>query len=182
MIKTGTLIRLVAALLSLGLGSAACGRNHVEQELQSLVIRSARDSVRLQRTAEMTSFAVDVIIRNRGSRPIIVGGCGPEAQREINGQWQTVWSPVCVSEQASLIAPGDTLRGALTIAGFTKPGIEPRLDPRMTAGTYRLRFGVSDPSWSGTKPVSGTRVANAYPMSGKSLGFVASHPFIVYGP
>lgn len=182
MIRTGTPVRLVAALLSLGLGSAACARNHVEQELRTLLIRSARDSVRLQRTAEMTSFAVDVIIRNRGSRPMIVGGCGPEAQREINGQWQTVWSPVCVSEQASLIAPGDSLTGTLTVAGFTKPGIEPPLDPRMTAGTYRLRFGVSDPSSSWSKPVSGTRVANPYPMTGKSLGIVASRPFAVYGP
>jgi hypothetical protein len=182
MTRLGTSIRLVTALLSLGLGSAACAGNHVEQELRTLVIRSAADSVRLQRTAEMTSFAVDVIIRNRGSRPMLVGGCGPEAQRKINGQWQTVWSPVCVSEQSSLIAPGDSLTGALTIAGFTKPGIEPPLDPRMTAGTYRLRFGVSDPSSSGTNPVSGTRVAIAYPVSGKSLGFVASRPFTVYGP
>jgi hypothetical protein len=173
--------RLVAALLTLGLGSGACARTHVE-ELRTLVIRSLRDSVRLQRTPEMTSFAVDLIIHNRGSKPIIVGGCGPEAQREINGQWQTVWSPVCVSEQASLLSPGDSLTGALTIAGFTKPGIEPPLDPRMTAGTYRLRFGVSDPPTSGTKPVSGTRVATPYPMSGKSLGFVASQPFTVYDP
>jgi len=182
MIRTRTPIRIVATLVSVGLGSGACARNYVERELRTVVIRSAADSVRLRRTAEMTSFAVDVIIRNRGSRPIIVGGCGPEAQREINGQWQTVWSPVCVSEQASLIAPGDSLTGALTIAGFTKPGIEPPLDPRMTAGTYRLRFGVSDPSSPGNKPISGTRVANAYPVSGKSLGFAASQPFTVYGP
>jgi hypothetical protein len=173
--------RLVAALFTLGLGSAACTRNHVE-ELRTLVIRSVRDSVRLQRTPEMTSFTVDLTIRNRGSRAIIVGGCGPEAQREIKGQWQTVWSPVCVSEQASLLAPGDSLTSSITIAGFTKPGIEPPLDPRMTAGTYRLRFGVSDPSSSGTKPVSGTRVATPYHMSGKSLGFVASQPFTVYDP
>jgi hypothetical protein len=174
-------MRLVAAIFSLGLGSAACARNHVE-ELRTLVIRSVRDSVRLQRTPEMTSFAVDLIIRNRGSKPIVIGGCGPEAQREINGEWQTVWSPVCVSEGASLLAPGDSLTSTLTIGGFTKPGIEPLLDPRMTAGTYRLRFGVSDPSSSGTKPVSGTRVPTPYPMSGKSLGFVASQPFTVYDP
>lgn len=182
MFRAQTPIRLVAALLPLGVGSAACARNHIGRELRTLVIRSARDSVHLQRTADMTSFTVDVIIRNRGSRPLIVGGCGPEAQREINGQWQTVWSPVCVSAQASLIAPGDSLTGALTIAGFTKPGIEPPLDPRMTAGIYRLRFGVSDPTSPGTKPVSGTRVAISYPNSGRSLGFVSSRPFVVYGP
>jgi hypothetical protein len=180
MIRTRTSIRIVATLVSLGLASGACARNYVERELRTVIIRSARDSIRLQHTAEMTSFAVDVIIRNRGSRPIIVGGCGPEAQREVNGQWQTVWSPVCVSEQASFIGPGDSSTSALTIAGFTKPGIEPRLDPRMTAGTYRLRFGVSDVSSSGTKPASGTRVATGYPVSRKSLGFVASQPFTVY--
>jgi hypothetical protein len=180
--RTEKRIGLVTALFSLSLGSAACARNYGEQELRTLVIRSARDSISLQRTPEMTSFAVDLIIRNGGSRPIIVGGCGPEAQRQISGQWQTVWRPVCVSEHASLVAPGDSLTGSLTIAGFTKPGIEPPLDPRMTAGTYRLRFGVSDPSSSGTQPVSGTRVPTPYPIPGKRLGFVASKPFTVYGP
>lgn len=181
MITARTPIRLFAALLSLGVGSAACARNRIE-DLDTLLVRSARDSVQLRRTADMTSFTVDVIIRNGGSRPIVVGGCGPEAQREISGQWHTIWSPVCVSAQFSLIAPGDSLTGAVTIAGFTRPGIEPPLDPRMTAGTYRLRFGVSVPPSSETKPVSGTRVAIANPLSGRSLGLVASRPFVVYGP
>jgi hypothetical protein len=178
----GTPIHLLAALLSLAVGSAACARNRLEKDLHTLLVRSARDSVQLRRTADMTSFTVDVIIRNGGSRPIIVGGCGPEAQREINGQWQTIWQPVCVSPGFELIAPGDSVTAALTVAGFTRPGIEPQLDPRMTAGTYRLRFGVSVPSSPGNKPVSGTRVAITNPMSGRSLGFVASRPFLVYGP
>lgn len=146
--------------------NASCARNHTGKDLRPVVIRFVSDSVPLRRTAEMTAFTVTVIIRNGSNTPIVVGGCGPQAQKEINGGWQTVWSPACVSEQISSIAPGDSLTGSVTVAGFTT-GMEPRLDPRMTVGMYRLRFG---PSYSNmTNPTAVSSVEALY-----------SPPFVVF--
>ncbi len=163
------LSRLAIAGFALSALIFGCARNHVAKELDATVIRLVRDSVPLQRTADKVSFTVNVIIRNGGATSIDVGGCGPEAQREINGEWQTVWSPVCISRQSSLIAPSDSLIQPLTVAGFTKPGIEPQLDPRMTAGKYRLRFGV-------------TYFDTTNPTATRSTEFVGSSPFVVYAP
>lgn len=161
--------RSASASFALFALTAACATNHVSKQVDATVIRFVRDSVPLQRTADMVFFTVNVIIRNRGATPIEVGGCGPEAQREINGEWPTLWSPVCVSPQSSLIVPGDSVMGPLTVAWFIKPGIEPQLDPRVTAGTYRLRYGVS---YSET----------TNPTAARSTEFVGSPPFVVYTP
>jgi hypothetical protein len=162
-------LRLASAGVALLAVTNACARNHVEHDLDATMIRLVRDSVPLQRTADMVSFTVNVVIANRGATPVVVGGCGPEVQRQISGEWQTVWSPVCIDMQSSLISPEDSLTGPVTPAGFTKPGFEPPLDPRMTAGTYRLRFGVSYPDPANVTALTSTE-------------FVNSPPFVVYSP
>jgi hypothetical protein len=173
---------ICAVLLAFVAAPGACAANHIDENLQTLEIQSASDSVPLRRGSDATSFAVEVLMRNRGPRALIVGSCGgPEAQRKIDGEWQTVWSPVCVSDQGTLVAPRSSATRTLSVVGFTRLGIEPRLDPRMTAGVYRLRYVVSVPD-SSTGTTSGQRVPVAYPRSGKSLGFIVSQPFVVYGP
>jgi len=171
-----------AVLLAFVAAPGACAAHHIDQRLQTLVIQSASDSVPFLRGSNATSFTVEVLMHNRGPSPLIVGSCGgPEVQRKIDEEWQTVRSPVCVSDQGTLVAPRSSAMRSLTVVGFTRPGIDPRLDPRMTAGVYRLRYIVSVPD-SSTGTASGQRVPVAYPLSGKSLGFIASQPFVVYGP
>jgi hypothetical protein len=134
------------AVLVLGLTSvilASCTRNRVDTEIATTVVRFAQDSVPLEHTPDLTRFSVTVVIRNDGHTPVVFGGCGPEAQRDISGQWETVWTPVCGSPQSALLAPGDSLSLPITVAGFIQPGMEPQLDPRMVPGRYRLRFGIS---------------------------------------
>ena len=132
-----------AVLIVPTLIGASCTKNPGEQELATTIIRFVQDSVPLQQTPDLTKFTVTSIIHNDGHRSVVFGGCGPEAQRNIDGQWQTIWTPICGSPQHASIAPGDSLTVPVTVAGFTVPGIEPPLDPRMVAGIYRLRFGIS---------------------------------------
>jgi hypothetical protein len=134
------------AALGLGLASvilASCTRTHVDTEIATTVVRFAQDSVPLEHNSELTRFSITVVIRNDGHTPVVFGGCGPEAQRDIGGQWQTVWTPICGSPQAATVAPGDSVSLPITVAGFIQPGMEPQLDPRMVPGRYRLRFGIS---------------------------------------
>jgi hypothetical protein len=63
----------------------------------------------LQRQSDKTSFKVTVVSRNFDSRPLQVLHCGTEAQRQIEGQWVTVFVPVCALDAPSRLAPGDSI-------------------------------------------------------------------------
>jgi hypothetical protein len=153
---------LLAVILSVVTG---CATMQIRPGL--VVIRFAQDSVPLERTAEAVRFRVTTVIRNDNSTPIVFGGCSPDVQRSINGIWTTVWSPTCFSEQSATLMPGDSLILPLIIGASTKPNMEPQLDPRMTAGEYRLRFGVSF--------AQGAERTSASPLEIRE-----SPPFIVY--
>jgi hypothetical protein len=159
----------MAVFIGPALVVASCARNPANRELATTIVRFVQDSVPLQRTADMTKFTVSVIIRNDGHGPVVFGGCGPEAQRNIGGEWQTVWTPICGSPQHASIAPGDSLILPITVAGFTVAGLEPPLDPRMLPGTYRLRFGIAYPDTSN-------------PTSSNELEALNSPSFTVYQP
>ena len=156
----------------------SCARNRVDTDLRGAVVRLEPDSVPLERTADVTRFTVKVIIRNDRATPLYFGGCGMEAQQEINGQWQTVWSPVCVSPVSGSLAPGDSLMFPFTVARFGNLRIEPQLDPRATAGRYRLRLGAT---YSGP-----TNYAVVYRGPRRpppvTLSTLTSPVFIVYSP
>ncbi len=126
-------IRLAAGIITLALLVCSCATNRVDNDLRGAVVRLEPDSVPLEHTADVTRFTVNVIIRNDRATPLYFGGCGPEAQQEINGLWQTVWSPVCISPGNGLIAPGDSLTFPFTVARFANIAVEPQLDPRATA-------------------------------------------------
>lgn len=136
--------RWIAGLCSATLlTSAGCARSHLEPQVTTTVVRLEADSVPLERAADVTLFKVTMLVRNDGHVPVVFGGCGPEAQRNIDGRWQTVWTPICLSMQYASIAPGDSLSIPVSVAAFTTPGMYPQIDPRMVAGSYRLRFGIS---------------------------------------
>ena len=130
-------IRRAGNIIALAVLVCSCARNRVDTDLRGAVVRLEPDSVPLERTADVTRFKVNVIIRNDRATPLYFGGCGPEAQQEINAQWQTVWTPVCISPVSGSLAPGDSLMFPFTAAGFAHLRMEPHLDPRATAGRYR---------------------------------------------
>ena len=151
--------------------------NRVDNDLRGAVVRLEPDSVPLERTADVTRFTVNVIIRNDRATPLYFGGCGTEAQQEINGQWQTVWSPVCVSMVRGSLAPGDSLKFPFTVARFANLRIEPQLDPRATAGRYRLLFGAT---YSGPMNYGVVYRGPKRPPPPVTLSALTSPVFIVY--
>jgi hypothetical protein len=104
-------------------------------------------------TPEVGTFKVNVAVLNEGPNTMYLGGCGPEAQRQINNQWSTVWSPICVGSLGrTAIAAGDSLKFPVVVYGFRQPNREPALDARVQAGKYRLRFGLATGGAQGTDP------------------------------
>ena len=57
---------------------------------------NVREDLKTEQIGDMTRFKVNVVIRNNRSTPLYIGGCGPDAQQEINGEWQTVWTTLVV--------------------------------------------------------------------------------------
>jgi hypothetical protein len=156
----------------------SCSTNHVATDLRGAVVRIEPDSVPFVRTPDIIKFTVNVIVRNDRSTPLYFGGCGTEAQQEINGKWETVWSPVCISPTGGSVAPRDSVTFPFTAAAFPNQTIDPHLDPRATAGRYRLRLGATydGPSDYGvvySVPTNPKRV---------TLGDLTSPVFIVYSP
>ena len=169
-------IRLAAGIITLAVLVCSCATNRVDNDLRGAVVRLEPDSVPLEHTADVRRFTVNVIIRNDRATPLYFGGCGPEAQQEINGLWQTVWSPVCISPGNGLIAPGDSLTFPFTVARFANIAVEPQLDPRATAGRYRLQLGAI---YSGPTNY-GVVYAGPAPPPVRVLGTLTSPVFIVY--
>lgn len=117
-------------------------------------IRIAEDSTALLLTPEVGSFKVTAAVTNEDSRTIYLGGCGPQAQRQIGTEWQTVWTGMCVGAPGmTAIQPGDSLKFPVAIVGFRQPNRVPAFDPRITTGTYRLLFGLAAAA-GGTEPIS----------------------------
>lgn len=127
-------------LYSVASGSVGCAATTA---LNSFTIRIVEDTVRLTRSPQGASFHVTAVIRNDADRLLYWSLCAPYAQREISGSWQTVWVPVCLEAgTAPSIAPGDSATVPVRASAFTSPTTFPRLDPRMSAGQYRLVFDV----------------------------------------
>jgi hypothetical protein len=104
--------------------------------------RTVEDTVVLKQTPTATYFDVTGIVRNDDSREIkVAASCTPEAERDIDGTWTVVFTPACpVDGVLNPLLPGDSLVMRAHVAGYTNAF--PQLDPRMTAGRYRLVFGV----------------------------------------
>jgi len=107
-----------------------------------LVIRAVEDTVVLQQTPEETAFTITVSVRNDDARVARVALCGMQAQRNIDGVWTTVFTPWCSSSAIRTLAPRDSVVVPVDVVGYTLPNRVPAFDPRMTAGRYRLVFGV----------------------------------------
>ena len=147
----------------IGLLTVACARS---PRPVLIAIRSAEDTVVLQRQPDKTSFKVTAIVRNLDSRWIQILHCGgADAEREIAGRWVTVFVPVCAMGGSSRLAPGDSLVLPIEVFGMSAQNAAPHLDPRMTSGRYRLRFGIS--------------VDSPEPEPPSPIRPIASSPFVV---
>lgn len=134
--------------------------------------RTVEDTVMLQQTPTATYFDVTGIVRNDDSREIrVASSCTPEAERDIDGTWTMVFTPACPALDISTpLLPGDSLVVRAHVAGYTDAF--PQLDPRMTAGRYRLVFGVfASDSQNPTATVAQRQVST--PFTVKSLGVAA---------
>lgn len=156
-----TFARISIAAISLGaFGIGGCATHTPSL---AVAIRPLQDTVALQRNREATSFSVTAVVRNRDARVVYVSGCGPAAQREIDGTWTIVFSPVCVGPSSWTVTPGDSVIIPVTLYGFTTPKTLPRLDPRAGPGRYRLLFsiGLDDPFLSPTSPPYAEQVVSS---------------------
>lgn len=99
--------------------------------------------MQLEQRPGATSFKLAVVMRNDDSDTLYVEACQFDAQREIDGTWISVFTPVCAGSAYIRLRPGDSRQQAVSVHGSTRERTFPRLDPRMVAGRYRLRFGVS---------------------------------------
>jgi hypothetical protein len=124
-------------------------------DLVQATIVIAQDTTILVLTPEVGSFRVVAAIANTGSRTIYLGGCGPEAQRKIGTDWQTIWTPICVGAPGvTPIAAGDSVSFPVVVFGFRQPNRLPAFDPRMQTGSYRLLFGLAGDAVGSTTPMA----------------------------
>jgi hypothetical protein len=108
-----------------------------------LTVRTVEDTVALRRFPWATTFTVTAIARNDDSRTLLVAFCGTAAQRDIDGTWTTVFTPNCLSQGLTPVAPGDSVVVPVPVTGYSPTShTYPVLDPRMGPGRYRVVFGV----------------------------------------
>jgi hypothetical protein len=83
---------------------------------------------------------VTAVIRNRGARTVYMSTCGPSVEREILGQWESVWAPGCL-EGAFTIPPEDSLVMPVAAYWHTDPRLgPPTADQRIGPGRYRIKY------------------------------------------
>lgn len=147
--RRGTALAIALAL------TTACA--HSPESVPARIV-IAEDTTILVLTPEAGSFRVNAAITNEGSRTIYLGGCGPEVQRKIGSEWQTVWTDICAGTPGlTSIAAGDSLRFPVVVFGFRQPNRFPAFDPRIQTGVYRLLFGFGTNAANATAPVSLTQ-------------------------
>ncbi len=141
MLNRNDLCACLFSLLACSLASG-CGSNSHSSPLQ-MAIRTAEDTVLLQRSLNASYFIVTAIVRNDDSRLLKVELCDIEAQRDVDGTWTTVFRPTCLTSGITPLASGDSVVVPVNVVGYTAPNIYPPLDPRMGPGRYRLLLGIA---------------------------------------
>lgn len=118
---------------------AACGHSPA---VSGITISVVPDTVALEIRTHSRGFTAAAIIRNGATRPAYVSSCGASAFREIDGEWEMVWSPICLGSGSSVVNPADSLVVPILVSGVTLPGYYPAADDRLAAGLYRLHFAL----------------------------------------
>ncbi len=114
-------------------------------------IHVGADTVNSIQAPNHSSFDVSVTIINRGPGPLVVSGCSPTAERQINGAWEVALSPNCILMGHTELAAGDS--AVLHVEETDdRPHATPIAETGLFPGTYRLVFGLSVPSRSSPYP------------------------------
>jgi hypothetical protein len=145
-----------------GIVTAACGLPN--RKPLNVAVRTLEDTVTFFQSPQQSSFAVTAIARNHDSRPLYIALCGMTAQRDIGGTWTTVFTPACMSNGLTPLAPGDSVVVPVSVFGYSGLNRMPRLDPRMVPGRYRVLFGVfsGDPEREPHSTIGEARASNAF--------------------
>jgi len=158
---SNTILTAKRSLLAvLALSSGACTPN---THPFTLSIRTVEDTVALRVDPEKLSFNVTAIARNDDPHPVELLECRTSAQRDIDGQWITIFTPFCTTSGATMVASRDSITMAVAVYGFSAPNMLPRADPRMVAGRYRLVFVAREPTSEVNGPPSAVQTIPSLP-------------------
>lgn len=106
-------------------------------------IQVSPDTVALVRTATKASFQATAIVRNEGPAQLVLGGCYPAAQRQVQGTWTTVLVPNCAYGGAkNIINAGDSAVFHVQELDIQAPGATGPFSSLLVPGTYRLVFAL----------------------------------------
>jgi len=94
-------------LLSIIAGACSSGSGYNSPPLR-VMARTVEDTVTLKQSPTATYFDVTGVVRNDDSREIKVASCGPDAERDIDGTWTMVFTPVCPIDVLTPLAQGDS--------------------------------------------------------------------------
>jgi hypothetical protein len=132
---------LISGLIAVSL--LGCTPTVAPDWVPAISITTVQDTVSFIRAPAATWFDINVTIKNTGTDILRIESCGPDAQRDIAGSWTTVSSLICAAVLSSGgMAPGASATYSVRIFGATAPNMEPKLDPNMTAGRYRLIYRI----------------------------------------
>ena len=107
-------------------------------------IQTSPETVTLSRNDKGVTFTLTSVIRNEGPGPLYLFPCGPDLNRLIGDSWVSVWTAPCaLSSPLTQIDPGDSLTLPVRVVAYSDPASFPRLDPRLTAGQYRLVWDLA---------------------------------------
>ena len=152
-------VLLVATALGLCIQGCATSTGNFARPSVQIVTRE--DTVLARSAGTFPSFVVTVVARNQGSDSVYLSPCRAAAERLINGQWVTVYQPVCTGiGPLFTLAPGDSAVFPMSVSSFATVQATPP-NAVVAPGEYRLIFGIGLGQAPRDPPSLGSYVATA---------------------
>lgn len=101
-------------------------------------IHALEDTVRLVRGTNSASLDFNAVVKDNDRRVLLVDGCMPPAQRQIDSVWRTVFWSECALGDYIRVNPGDSTILNIHERGYNVAGFEMTLSPLLGSGRYRL--------------------------------------------
>ena len=148
-------------------GALGCVTATANGTPQSVSIAIRESTVPLEHAVGAAGFTVTVVARNDGPLPVYLSQCMWEAQRLIGKDWITVYRAICPgTDSFDKLASGASTVFPIRVSAYTSGA--PALDPNMTAGQYRLAFGIG----MGKSPLDNVQDRSVFVAVTSSLFFV----------
>jgi hypothetical protein len=97
-------------------------------------------------SVEWLGFSVPASVTNTGPDAIELGLCGgASVEQLVDGEWQRVWSPICVlsaGATATPIAPGETRAFSVIVSAALSGNGGPRWESGAVNATHRLAVAI----------------------------------------